>query len=83
MASEKLILLYNATLQKDTEHTVEIDGNGEIILTCVENGHFIKLPAGTNSEGLKAYIEAHKDLNSSQVTVESLEAKKKELLEGL
>lgn len=75
--------VFNAGLQRETEHTVDIDGSGEIVLTCTETGAFLKLPAGTDAAGLKAYVEAHKASNEGQVTQESLDAKKAELLKGL
>ena len=82
-AKETTVLMFNAELQKETEHTVDIDSNGEIILTCIETGRFVKLPKETDSEGLKAYIAAHKKANEGQVTQASIEARKAELLEGL
>ena len=68
--------------QAETPHTVDVDGAGEIILTCA-CGRFVKLPAGTDAAGVKAYAETHKAANEGQISQESLEAKKAELLKGL
>jgi len=80
---QKTILVFNASLQKETEHSIDIDGNGEIVLTCIENGRFIKFPAGTTAEQLKELLAAHKESNHGQVTQEALDAQKEELISKL
>lgn len=83
MSDQKTILAFNADLQREAEHTLDIDQNGEIVLTCVENGRFLKFPAGTSADDLKALLAKHKEENEGQVTVEAMEAKKAEILEAL
>lgn len=80
--NQKTVSMFCANEQAETEHTVEIDGNGEIVLTC-ECGRFIKLPEGTDAEGLKTFVQAHKEANEGQRSVESIEKAKEELLAGL
>lgn len=87
------MIMFCARQQRDTTHELDIDGNGEIVLTCTENvgtekepeicGRFVKLPAGTDAEGVKAYVAAHKESNQGQVSVEAAEAKKAQLLADL
>lgn len=79
---DKTIVVFCANEQIDTAHTVDVDGAGEIVLTC-ECGRFIKLPAGTDAKGLAAYVDAHGKANAGQVSVAAIEAKKAELLESL
>lgn len=83
MTDAKTILMFDASLQRDVPHTIDIDGNGEIVITSVESGRFIKLPKETDAAGLRAYIETHKAANEGQVSQESLDAKKAELLDAL
>lgn len=75
----KKVVMFCAAEQTDTDHTLEIDGNGEIVLTC-DCGRFVKLPRDTTPDQLKAYIEAHKAANEGQISVASIEAKRAELL---
>ena len=81
MAEEKKISIFCANEQVDTDHTLDIDGNGEVVLTC-GCGRFVKLPKETTVDSLKAYIEAHKAANMGQISQESIDAKKDELLAG-
>lgn len=61
--SEETIDVYNATLGKVTPHTKVIDNNGEVVLTCTENGHFIKFP---DEIELDKYIEEHNFVNGTE-----------------
>ena len=79
---ENTVLVFSAGLQKETENTVDIDDSGEIILTCKETGHTLKLPA-TDSAGLKAFLAKHKEANEGQLTKAELEARKQAVLKGL
>ena len=83
MDTNEKVVMFDASLQKDCDHTIDIDGAGEIVLTSVESGRFIKLPKDTDAAGLTAYIAAHKAANMGQVSQESLDAKKAALLAGL
>lgn len=79
---KKTILVFCAEEQADTDHVLDIDGVGEIVLTC-DCGRFLKFPAGTTSEDLKAYIAKHRASNQGQVSVAAIEAYKADLLAGL
>lgn len=97
--AEETINVFCANEQKETPHSLDVDSNQEIILTCnsqvvvskdADNndvlrpcGRFIKYPAKTTAEDLKKHIQIHKESNIGQVSIESLEKQKKELLEGL
>lgn len=83
MEDKKAILMFCANDQRETEHTLDIDGNAEVVLTCVECGRFQKLPAGTTAEDIKVFVEKHKASNEGQITTASIEAEKAQLLEGL
>jgi hypothetical protein len=83
MADGKQVLVFNADLQKETEHTVDVDDNGEIVLTCSENGRTLKFPAGTTGAQLKQLLAKHKKANEGQKTVAALDAKKAALLADL
>ncbi len=78
----KTILVFCAHEQKETEHTLDIDGAGEIVLTC-GCGRFLKFPKGTTAEDLKGLLEKHKASNAGQISVEAMEAQKAELLAEL
>lgn len=80
---EKTVLMFDASIQKDVEHKVDIDGNGEIVLTSIETGRFVKLPAGTTAEGVKAYVEAHKASNEGQKSTAAIAEEKAKLLADL
>lgn len=82
MEETKTVLVFCANEQKETAHTVDIDGNGEVVLTCA-CGRFLKFPADTDSETLKKYIIAHREQNSGQLSVEAIEAHKAKLIADL
>lgn len=91
--TKKTILVFCANEQKETDHKIDIDGNGEVVLTCIANvgteeepiecGRFLKFPKGTNAATLKESLAKHKAGNEGQITVESQEAAKDELIKGL
>lgn len=78
MANET-IKFFCANDQAETDHALDIDGNGEIVLTC-PCGRFVKLPKGTDAAGIRSYAEAHRAANQGQVSVEKMEAEKAKLL---
>lgn len=80
---QKTILVFSAELQKETEHTVDIDGAGEVLLTCTETGRFLKFPRGTSAEELKALLAKHKEANEGQISQASIEADKENLIKDL
>lgn len=100
--SNKAVSMFCAEQQQDTPHSLVVDGNGEIVLTCLADGvvtytveggertphaspcgRFIKLPADSTADDVKVYLEAHKAANQGQISQDSIEAKRVELLEGL
>ena len=80
---QKPISVFNAELQKETSHELNIADNGEILLVDIETGHTLKLPAGTDPNGLKAFVIAHKKANEGQLTRASIEENKSKLLQAL
>jgi hypothetical protein len=83
MENDQTVMMFDASLQREAPHTIDIDGNGEIVLTSAETGRFVKLPATTTPDELKAYIAEHKAANEGQITVASIEEKKAELVAAL
>lgn len=83
MDTTQKIVMFDASLQRECDHTIDIDGNGEIVLTSVESGSFVKLPADTDAAGLASFVAAYKSANEGQVSIASLEQKKAALLAGL
>lgn len=80
---EKTVTAFDAELQKDTPHTMDVDGNGEVVLTSTESGHFIKFPRGTSAEQIREYLAVHKGVNEGQVTEKSIEEEKAKIIEAL
>lgn len=78
---EKKIGAFCAIEQQETAHTLDIDGSGEVVLTC-ECGHFVKYPKGTTGEQLQEHILKHAEVNAGQVSVDMIEAEKEKLLAG-
>ena len=83
MSEPKTILAFSAELQCETPHTLDIDTNGEIVLTCTETGRSLKYAPGTTPEKLKELLAAHKAANEGQITTAAIEAQKEELLSAL
>jgi len=93
MNEEKTIQVFCVNEQTETPHRLDIDGNGELVVTCTSNigteetpatcGRFLKFPKGITSEELKVRLQAHKESNHGQVSVQQIEAQKEELLKGL
>lgn len=93
MAELKTISVFCAAQQKETEHSFDIDANGELVLTCTLNigteeapqacGRFIKYPKGTTADDLKSHLVAHKEANMGQVSAEALEAEKQAILDEM
>jgi hypothetical protein len=74
--------LFCANDQKETAHVLDVDGNGEVVLTC-PCGRFIKLPAGADAAGIRPYADAHRASNEGQITQEAIAKKKADLLASL
>lgn len=63
--------IFNARLQRETIHTLVVDGNNEIVATCQETGHQLKFP-NVSEEAFNALVEAHKTNNEGQVVIQPL-----------
>lgn len=65
-----------------TPHKGEIDANGEFVFTCQNEGcdRFIKLPADTDPESFKTFVEVHQASNEGQVSIEAQEKKLAEIM---
>lgn len=58
-----------ANCQADTIHQMEVDQNGEIVLTC-DCGRFQKLPAGMTKTEMKDELSHRKETAEGQVSLE-------------
>lgn len=93
MSDIKTIKVFCADQQAETDHTIDINGSGEIILSCVANtgtekepvecGRSLKFPKGTDAKGLKKALATHKAHNEGQISVASIEAEKAKLIAEL
>jgi hypothetical protein len=83
MADTNTVIMFDASLQRECAHTLDIAQNGEIVLTSIESGRFVKLPAGTDAAGVADFIAKHKAANEGQITVDAMEAEKQALLDSL
>lgn len=79
----KNILMFDASIQKVCEHTVEVDGNGEYVITSTETGRFTKLAADTNVDELNTYLHEHNSVNTDQLSVAELEVKAVDMVDAL
>lgn len=60
-----------AGCRAETEHSLALDRNREIVATCATCGRKLKFPLAGSPEELDAYIAAHKNpANMGQITVE-------------
>lgn len=55
--------------QKRTPHSFAVDGNGELIATCVCK-HALKFPVGISLDELNGLIDLHHEHNQSVVTAD-------------
>lgn len=76
------ITYFCANEQAETQQTVDIDGNGEVVLTC-ECGRFLKMPHGTTGAELRAYETKHVEANEKQLSIQKLEDDKAALIEDI
>lgn len=68
--------------QKDTEHEVTIDANGDYVLTC-PCGSFFKLPGTNDKKANDAALESHKAENEGKITLAALEKINEEKLKNI
>lgn len=78
----KTILAFCANEQSETEHGLDVDGAGEVVLTCA-CGRFLKYPKGTDAAALKDLLAAHKEANGGQISQASIDEAKEKLLNEL
>lgn len=91
--NKNTVTMFCPAEQIDTEHSLKIDGNGEILLSCEniiggeENPHpcgsFVKLPRGTTAQGVKDFIKKYKTSNDGQVQLGPIEEQESALLAEL
>lgn len=81
MADPQTIQVFDAELQQEAAHTVDIDQNGEIVLTSVETGRFLKFPAGTSPAELEVLLGKHKEENTGQLSMAVIEEEKAAIIE--
>lgn len=75
--------VFCANCQDVTEHTAEVDTNGELVFTC-ECGRFIKVPTeGLSKDKLDNLLEAHQTANEGQMSAEAVEKAKQDVLNKL
>ncbi|HYD35549.1 MAG TPA: hypothetical protein VD999_05755 [Vitreimonas sp.] len=58
-------LIFNAQLQKETTHTLEVDDNNEIVATCTETGRQLKFPNVSEAE-FDVLVAKHNESNVGQ-----------------
>ena len=80
--STNTLEIFNVALQEVTDWTVDVDGSGEVILTCTADGHFVKFPADATVEDIKAWVADHNKTAPTLVTQKALDEKKATILKG-
>lgn len=88
--AKKTTKIFDATLQKEVDHELVVDQNGEIVATSVESGHSIKFPAGLTRGQFDKAVAAHRKNNEGQEVIdpkdvaehEAKVAKSEELLDS-
>lgn len=85
--------VFCAREQKESQHRLNIDGNGEVVLACVSNvgtedepvecGRFVKYPAGTTAQQLAEELAAHRAANEGKLLAENIEKEEAELVNAL
>lgn len=75
--------IFCANEQIATPHKGEVDGNGEFVFTCQNEGcgRFIKFPSDVTPEQFNQLLDLHEQHNTGQVSVE-VQNKKLEALLG-
>lgn len=80
---DKIRNIFCTKEQKETDHVVTIDANGEFVLTCSSCKSFIKLPGELKKEDIDKALKAHKDENEGKVTLEAQEKINDEKLKNI
>ena len=73
--------IFDASIQKEVPHKLEVDQNGEIVATSTESDRSIKFPSGlTHAQFEKAIADHKKGTEGQQViSKEELEAREADL----
>ena len=66
--------IHCAQCRADTEQTMTLDKNREVVATCPTCGRQLKFPLAGSPAELDALIAAHKASSAGQITVEMAEA---------
>lgn len=61
--------VFDASLQKEVAHTLEVDANGEIVATSTESGRQVKFPAGLTKTEFEKAVKEHEENNSGQQVI--------------
>lgn len=77
--------IFCANEQTATPHKGEVDGNGEFVFTCQNEGcrRFIKFPSDVTPEQFNQLLDLHEQHNTGQVSVEAQNKKLEALLGAL
>lgn len=69
--------IFDASLQKEVDHDLIADANGEIVATSRESGRSIKFPAGLTKTEFEKAVKDHRKANEGQevIPAEELEAR--------
>jgi hypothetical protein len=67
--------IFCANCQAETKHGLSASPSGEIQANCEVCGRLLKFPADVKPEDFQTLIDAHKEANVGQVTVESINKK--------
>ena len=59
-----------ANCQAEKPHAIEVNVNGEIVLTC-ECSRFIKFPPGLDAPSIDSLLATHKTANEGQVSIQA------------
>lgn len=62
--------IFNADLQRKTDHELSVDGNGEILAVCTENGRTLKFPVGMTVEEIVKQMNDLEEINAGQVKLQ-------------
>lgn len=79
ITNARIVPIFCANEQTETDHTATIDHNGEYVFTC-ECGRFIKVAGDAD---IKAALEDHAYHNEGQISAAQIEAENEEKLSVL
>lgn len=80
MKNQKVITVFCANDQVEQPHEVNIDTNGEWLLTCTNCQRTLKFPVTFSAQDIKDSLAEHKAVNEGQITQEIIDKKINELI---